>query len=79
MATVREIEPTREAICAVVNEVLAPYRGAPPLTVKTMTVEDIEVRLYDARPDDRIGWEKTYVVVVADYGPFGFCDQEVTG
>jgi hypothetical protein len=41
-----------------------------------VAVEDNDVRvdLYDNRPDPRIGWERTYVVVVSNYGVIGMTD-----
>ena len=36
------------------------------------------ISLYDANPDPRIGWPKTYLIRT-NRGVFGFADQNVTG
>ena len=35
-------------------------------------ISDVLVELYDERPDDRIGWDKTYIVRIDGYGVLGF-------
>lgn len=39
---------------------------------------DLTVRLYSARPDTRIGWNRTYVVHIQRYGVMGFTDTYLT-
>jgi len=40
-----------------------------------LTHSDIEIKLYHDGPDKRIGWEKTYIVMV-NGRPIGFCDND---
>lgn len=44
------------AVLAPTKEALAEYLHAK--------IEDVDVKLYTDFPDDRIGWERTYVVLV---------------
>lgn len=62
MATVREIEPTKAAVIAVVRTC---YRLAPDYPVKVKTTKYAD--------DPRNGW-KTYIVVIDGFGTFGFTD-----
>lgn len=40
-------------------------------------IEDVSVKPYADNPDTRIGWDKTYIVMVEGWGPFGFTDKDV--
>ena len=62
MQTVKEIEPTRKAICEIIND---SYKGWPFIVTEDL----IKVEKYAY--DDRIKWD-TYIVTIDNYGPFGF-------
>lgn len=66
METVKECAPT----IAAVTELVVKSTGG------TAIPSDVAVRLYDKRPDERIGWDQTYIVMVNGY-PWGFCDSPV--
>ena len=40
-------------------------------SVKQITKEDIFFQLYDKDPDNRIGWNNTYIILIGSY-PHGF-------
>lgn len=40
----------------------------------TVVDKDVKVEMYDREPDDRIGWDCTYIVTVRGHGVFGFSD-----
>jgi hypothetical protein len=70
MATMVTIASTIEALTAQINTVLAPY-------VFVAQPEQVQVKEFSSHRDERIGWEKTFVVTVDGYGVFGFCDEPV--
>lgn len=41
-------------------------------------VTEIVVHLYLDKPDERIGWDKTWLITIPGYGVFGFTDEEPT-
>jgi hypothetical protein len=47
---------------------LAPYSV-------TVRAEDVRVELCDSVPDTRLGWERTYIVSLKNYGVVGFTDS----
>ena len=68
MATLVEIPPTRKALTAHINKIL----GKSGMQISR---QDVHVNGYYRALDRRIGWERTYIVTVDNYGPFGFCDE----
>lgn len=66
MATVKEIEPTLDALTAHINEVLSGWLGGG-VTADTIVI-------HPQGFDSRIGWN-TYLVAVEGYGVFGMIDQ----
>lgn len=65
LLTVVEIAPTREALLHSINSHM-------PMVV---TDEHVTVKPYCF--DERIGWD-TFIVVIKDYGVYGFTDGPVT-
>lgn len=43
-------------------------------TAPEVTDQTLHVKLYVDRGDSRIGWEKTYIVTLDEYGVLGFTD-----
>ena len=67
METVREIEPTKEALFKLIKE---SFKNWP--TMLKIEEKDIHIKPYHGF-DDRIGWD-TYRVTIDGYGVFGFTD-----
>lgn len=67
METSESIEPTPAAILD-----YASRKSSVPVEEDSK----VEVELYHAQPDKRIGWDKTYVVHI-DGMLIGFCDSVV--
>lgn len=67
MATVVELDD-RAALLEHMRLLLAPWPTAPPVTDET-----VEIHSYYGI-DGRNGWD-TYIVILKDYGPFGFTDS----
>jgi hypothetical protein len=51
----------------IVQKILKPY-------LFKYDMEGLSLELYWDYPDDRIGWEKTYLVYLQGYGVVGFTD-----
>jgi hypothetical protein len=64
MATEVTIDSSLDALAEHLEKVL----------LKAFRSGSITVKLYDERPDERIGWLKTFVVL-DDHGVIGFTDQ----
>lgn len=58
----------RAALLDHMRKLLAPYPTAPPVTEET-----VEIKPYYGI-DKRNGWD-THIVILKDYGPFGFTDS----
>lgn len=71
METLVEIADRAELV-AHLSKILWPYS----FPVKD---EDIEVKKYFPRADPRCGWQQTYIVVLAGYGPIGYTDGPIPG
>jgi len=67
MATVVEVAD-RAALLEHMRKLLQSYPSAPPVTDETVDI----VSYYGI--DQRNGWD-TYIVILKDYGPFGFTDS----
>ena len=39
---------------------------------------NLTIKLYCDTPDTRIGWAKTYLVILQGFGPVGMCDADGT-
>jgi len=70
MATMEEIEPTMKALVEFIQDELLGWGIS-------ITKDRVHVFLYMDTPDDRIGWDKTYMVCIGGYGVFGFIDTFV--
>lgn len=73
MATLREFRSDLEFRHAIEDwlDSSGLHRGPPDLAVMART----RIAPYDERPDDRIGWAKTFIVTV-DGSPVGFADSD---
>lgn len=69
METVEEIDPTMEAIASFINRKYAGWLGDLPFPVK-------RIKVIPYTFDTRIGWD-THIVVIEDFGVFGFTDGPV--
>jgi hypothetical protein len=65
MATVKEVEPTLEALTAHINVLFSDFGP-------TVTADQLKFRSQGM--DTRIGWD-TYLVAIEGYGVFGMTDQ----
>lgn len=61
LKTLEEIEPTKDSIEAYISKHDSFYGG-------------VAVDLYAEYRDDRVGWDKTYIVMSGRF-PVAFCDQ----
>jgi len=37
--------------------------------------DHLSIKKYCDKPDERIGWDKTFIVILQDQGPLGFTDS----
>lgn len=75
METCQEIEPTIQAVIDYMQEDVIPLAHA--LTVGQYEKRSITVSVVDYfdLPDDRIGWQKTFLVLL-DGQAYGFTDEK---
>ena len=67
METVKEIENTPTSLIEHINGVFKEWG-------KVFTVKDVKVEFY--AKDERIDWD-CYIIILKDYGVFGFCNEMV--
>lgn len=68
METLVEL-PDRAALIARLAALLRPYRFK-------VTDKIVKIELYTPRPDNRIGWARTYLITVKGYGVIGMADSD---
>jgi hypothetical protein len=64
----------RAELVKLLNERYDYLWGFPRQYAPQLTVETIVIAPYVDEPDERIGWEKTYIVSLPGYGVLGFTD-----
>jgi hypothetical protein len=57
-----------------IDDIVAAFNKEYPAKI---TRNEVKVRLYDNRPDQRIGWPRTYLITVFG-APIGFCNERPT-
>lgn len=72
MKTVVTLETSRRALAEHCNKLLRPFaRDSNSTTTETA----LEIVLYFDKPDERIGWDSTYLVKIRGYGVIGYIDS----
>lgn len=68
METAVEVSNTRSALYAHISPILRKFGFE-------FKPEALNVNLFHAFADNRIGWSTTYIVKIEGYGVFGFCNS----